>query len=80
MNICIFENNKKYYIITYNSNSQYLTLYDLNGQKIKEIKTPNEHNLIVESYNNFIISGNINCCTSYNFNNKILIIIKQTKR
>ena len=38
--------------------------------KIKDVKTPNEKNIIIETYKNFIISSNYNCCTSYNFNSK----------
>ena len=82
INACIFENNKQNYIVTSNLNSQYFKFYDLNGNKIKDIKTPNEKNIIIETYKNLIISGNYNCCTSYNFNNKQFInyiIIKNSK-
>ena len=61
INACIFENNKKNYIVTSNLNSQYFKFYDLNGKKIKDIKTPNKNNIIIEIYKNFIISGNYNC-------------------
>ena len=70
INACIFENNKKNYIVTSYLNSQYFKFWELNGNKIKDIKTPNKQNLIIETYNCFIISGNYNCCTSYNFNTK----------
>ena len=70
VNACIFENNKKNYIATSHLNSQYFKFYDLNGNKNKDIKTPNKINIIIETYKNFIISGNYNCCTSYDFKNK----------
>ena len=70
-NACMFENNKKNYIVTSKTNSQYFKFWEINGHKIKEIKTPNKKNLIIKTYNNFIISGNLNCCTSYNFKTKI---------
>ena len=78
INACMFENNKNNYIVTSNLNSQYFKFYEVNGNKIKNIKTPNEKNLIVETYNFFIISGNLNCCTSYNFNTKIFKKYKVT--
>ena len=71
INACIFENNKKNYILTSYLNSQYFKFWELNGHKIKDIKTPNEKNIIIGTYKFYIISGNINCCTSYNFNTKI---------
>ena len=71
INACLFENNKKNYILTSYLNSQYFKFWELNGHKIKDIKTPNDKNIIIETYNFFIISGNYNCCTSYNFNTKI---------
>jgi len=70
INACIFENCKKNYIVTSYLNSQHFKFWDLNGNKIKDIKTPNEKNYIIETYQNLIISGNVNCCTSYNFHSK----------
>jgi len=71
INACMFESKKKNYIVTSCLNSQYFKFWELNGHKIKDIKTPNERNLTIGTYNFFIISGNHDCCTSYNFNTKI---------
>ena len=54
INACIFENCKKNYIVTSYLNSQYFKFWDLNGNKIKDIKTPNEKNYIIETYQNLI--------------------------
>ena len=79
INACIFENNKQNYIVTSNLNSQYFKFYDLNGNKIKDVKATNEKNIIIEAYKNFIISGHYNCCKSYNFNSKQFKNYKITK-
>jgi len=70
MNCCLLNNNNQNYIITSNYDSDYFRIYDFNGNKIKNIKTPNSINIEIETYQDYIISGNINRCTSYNFNTK----------
>ena len=70
MNCCILNNNNQNYIITSNYDSDCFRIYDFNGNKIKNIKTPNAINIEIETYQDYIISGNINRCTSYNFNTK----------
>jgi len=70
MNCCLLNNNNQNFIITSNYDSDYFRIYDFNGNKIKNIKTPNSINIEIETYQDYIISGNINRCTSYNFNTK----------
>ena len=70
MNCCLLNNNNHNYIITSNYDSNYFRIYDFNGNKIKNIKTPNEINVEIATYQDYIISGNINRCTSYSFNTK----------
>ena len=70
INSCILNNNKNNYIITSNFDSEFYKVYDFNGKKIKDIKTSYFNTTVIESYKNYIISGNIMCCTSYNFDTK----------
>ena len=70
MNSCILNNKNQNFIITSNYYSDCFRIYDFNGNKIKNIKTPNAINIEIETYQDYIISGNINCCTTYNFNTK----------
>ena len=75
---CFFNDNNKIYIITSCRNnkieSRPIKVFDFNGKKIKEINDSKEASLYIDSYyenisfNNYIISSNLNHIKSYNFN------------
>ena len=69
LNSCILNNNKNNYIITSTFDSEFYKVYDFNGKKIKDIKSY-FNNTVIESYKNYILSGNIMFCISYNFDTK----------
>ena len=77
------DNNNQIYILTSNCNDQPINyepikIYDLNGNKIKEINNSNENTYFIDTYydNNlskyYIITGNIGYIKSYDYNNNKL--------
>ena len=78
---CFLNDNNNIYIITSNVNylnSELLKVFDLQGNKIKEINESNDVTVFLDSYydsktnKNYIISGNYDYVKSYDFqNNKI---------
>ena len=80
---CFINDNNIIYILTSNcnwnfENCELIKIYDFNGNKIKEINNSNENTFIIDSYydiksnKNYIISGNIGYCKSYDFKNNKL--------
>ena len=65
---CILNNNNKNYIIPNNSFLERIKIYDFNGIQKKEIKDSGERTYIIESYKNYILTGNENFVKSYDFN------------
>ena len=76
-------NNNQIYILTSNGNDQPINyepikIYDLNGNKIKEINNSNENTYFIDTYydNNlskyYIITGNDGYIKSYDYNNNKL--------
>lgn len=80
---CFLTYNNQNYIITsdcsnfiYSSESDPIQIFDLNGNKINEIKhTTNNNTLLIDTYfdeknsNNYIITGNFGFVESYDYNN-----------
>ena len=80
---CFLIYNNQNYIITsdcsdfiYTSNSDPIKIFDLNGNKINEIKhTTNNNTLFIDTYfdeknsNNYILTGNYGFVESYDYNN-----------
>ena len=79
---CFLTDKNQTYIITsdcsdflYSPLSDPIRIYDLNGNKIKEIKDSNYNTLFIDTYfdenfsKNYIISGNYGFVESYDFNN-----------
>ena len=79
---CFLKENKQIYIITSDLNkdgdSEHIKVFDLNGQKIKEINNSNERTYITEIFyddilcKNYIITGNKGYIKSYDYNNNQL--------
>ena len=79
---CFLEKNKQIYIITSNynknGNSEYIKVFDLGGDKIKEINDSNEDTYCINNYydkklsKNYIISGNYGYIKSFDYNNNKL--------
>ena len=73
---CFLYDNNQIYIITSNSNTnnyailEPIKIFDLNGNKIKEIKDSNDDTIFIDTYfnNNYIITGNNGYIKSYNYN------------
>ena len=73
---CFLFNNNQIYIITSNSNSnnyanlEPIKIFDLNGNKIKELNNSNDDTIFIDTYydNNYIITGNNGYIKSYNYN------------
>ena len=82
LSACFIKDNNKIYIITSNfnknGNSEYIKIFDLNGQKIKEIDNSNVEIFFIDIYydnilsKNFIITGNHSYIKSYDYNNNQL--------
>ena len=78
---CFLNDNNQIFIITSNKcygDTDPIKVYDLNGNKIKEIKNSNYKTFSLETYydnktnKNFIIAGNVGSIISYDYNlNKI---------
>ena len=74
---CFIKENNQIYIITSNynknGNSECIKVFDLNGQKIKEINNSNEKTYFIDIYydkilsKNYIITGNLNYVKSYDY-------------
>ena len=79
---CFLLNNEQIYIISSNFNllntPEMVKIFDLKGNQIDEIKESNDITYIIESYydnncsKNYIITGNLGCIKSYDFNEKKL--------
>ena len=75
---CFLEDNNSIYIITSNKKNNILIenikIFDLNGNKIKEIKDSNNSTVFIDTYydiklsKNFIITGNEGFSQSYDYN------------
>ena len=74
---CFLNDNNQIYIITSNANyinNELIKVFDLNGNKIKEIKDTNDLTFFIDTYYNhklsniFIITGNNHFVKSYNYN------------
>ena len=73
---CFFNNNNQIYIITSNycyQGPELIKIFDINGNKIKEIKDSNENTFFIDTYydnelsKNYIITANKNNCKSYEY-------------
>ena len=73
---CFLNDNNKYYILTsnYSDNSELIKIYDINGEKVKEISGSGDDASFIDAYydeklnKNYIITGNIGYCKSYDYN------------
>jgi hypothetical protein len=75
---CFLKNDDELFILTSNANkkgdSECIKVFDLKGNKIKDIKNSNRNTLFVDNYydeifnQNYVISGNINYVKSFDFN------------
>ena len=76
---CFMNFNYENFIITSNydefGHSEYLKVFNFDGQKVKEINKSNEPTFFVDSYfddifkcQNYIVTGNLNYVKSYNYN------------
>ena len=64
---CILNNNNQNYIIPTNNFREPIKIYDFTGTKRKEIDSC-DRAYIIESYKNYILTGNENFVKSYDFN------------
>ena len=75
---CFLFNNNEYFIITsqyrkYLGNiSELIKVFDLKGNKIKEISNSNDRTCFIDTYNSYIITANYNCVKSYEYNKNII--------
>ena len=79
---CFLKENNQIYVIASNLNKngnwEYIKVFDLNGQKIKEINNSNEKTVCIGIYydkilsKNYIITGNSGYIKSYDYNNNQL--------
>ena len=75
---CFLNNNDELFIVTSNAtkkgDSECIKVFDLKGNKIKDIKNSNRNTLFVDNYydeifnQNYVISCNINYVKSFDFN------------
>ena len=76
---CFIYFNYENFIVTSNydefGHSEYLKVFNFDGQKVKEINKSNEPTFFVDSYfddifncQNYIVTGNLNYVKSYNYN------------
>ena len=81
----ILKDNNEKYVITSNCSyfsSEPIKIFDFNGNKIKEIKNSNDNIFYLDIYYenktslNYIITGNVGCSISYNYNKNDIINIK----
>ena len=76
LSACFLIENNNYYIITsnYSDNSELLKVFDLNGNKIKELINSGDDSSFIDTYydlklnKNYIITGNIGYVKSYDYN------------
>ena len=88
---CFLKQKDKIYFVTSNNEfsedyeNESLKIYDLNGNKIREINGSNERTFFVDNYydennnKNYIITGNNGYIKSYDFNNNELFQIYNDK-
>ena len=75
LSACFLNDNNQYYIITsnYSDNSELLKIFDLNGNKIKELINSGDDTSFIDTYydiklnKNYIVSGNIGYVKSYDY-------------
>ena len=67
LSACILNNNNQNYIIPTNNFRESIKIYDFTGTKRKEIDSC-DRAYIIESYKNYILTGNENFVKSYDFN------------
>ena len=82
LSACFLEENNQIYIISSNfnrnGNSENIKIFELNGQKIKEINNSNENTFFIDIYydnllsKKYIITGNKGYNKSYNYNDNQL--------
>ena len=73
---CFLIENNNYYIVTsnYSDNSELIKIYDIKGEKIKEINNSGDDASFIDTYyddklnKNYIITGNIGYVKSYDYN------------
>ena len=75
---CFFNENNQMYVITsnrnLNGNPEAIKIFNVNGQKIKEINNSNDHTFYIDTYydkilnKNFIITGNFGYVKTYDYN------------
>ena len=75
LSACFLHDNNNYYIITsnYSDNSELLKVFDLNGNKVKELKNSGDDASFIDTYydiklnKNYIVTGNIGYVKSYDY-------------
>ena len=75
LSACFLNDNNNYYIITssYSDNSELLKVFDIKGEKVKEIKNSGDDTSFIDVYydiklnKNYIITGNIGYVKSYDY-------------
>ena len=80
LSACFLNDNNNYYIITsnYSDNSELLKVFDLNGNKVKELKNSGDDTSFIDTYydikfnKNYIVTGNIGYVKSYDYNEEKL--------
>ena len=80
LSACFLNDNNNYYIITsnYSDNSELLKVFDLNGTKVKELKSTGDDASFIDTYydiklnKNYIVTGNIGYVKSYDYNEEQL--------
>ena len=73
---CFLKDDNKYYILTsnYSDDSELIKIFDINGEKIKEINSSGDDTSFIDVYyddklnKNFILTGNIGYVKSYDYN------------
>ena len=73
---CFILDNNNYYIVTsnncFNGDNEAIKIFDIKGNKIKDIDNSNENTLFIdvyyEDYDKYIITGNKGHIRSYNYN------------
>ena len=80
LSACFLHDNNNYYIITsnYSDNSELLKVFDLNGNKVKELKNSGDDASFIDTYydikfnKNYIVTGNIGYVKSYDYSEEKL--------
>ena len=80
LSACFLNDKNNYYIITsnYSDNSELLKVFDIKGEKIKDISYSGDDTSFIDTYyddkikKHYIITGNIGYVKSYNYDDNIL--------